>query len=52
MELSHVSTGTDSRAQPLSFEMGGEKITRVNIWAAAYLHGIQFVTESGRESPI
>lgn len=51
-ELSHVSNADEARAQTTDFEVGAEQIRQVNIWSAAYLHGIQFVTESGRESPM
>lgn len=50
-EIPHVSNDAEAKALPTDFEAGGEKIQRVKVWAAAYLHGIQFITESGRESP-
>lgn len=51
LEIPHVSSEESARAQPTDLEVCGETIRQVNVWAAAYLHGIQFVTQSGRESP-
>lgn len=50
-EIPHVWSEEEARAQPANFEVNGEKIHKVNVWAGAYLNGIQFVTGSGRESP-
>jgi len=50
-EIPHVSNYEDANALATDFDACGEKIQRVRVWAAAYLHGIQFVTETGRESP-
>jgi len=50
-ELPHVSDEEEAMTLASEFEGRGEKIQKVRVWAAAYLHGIQFVTETGRESP-
>ena len=50
-EIAHVSNYEDANALATDFDACGEKIQRVRVWAAAYLHGIQFVTETGRGSP-
>jgi hypothetical protein len=51
LEIPHVSDDEEARALASEFDGRGEKIQKVRVWAAAYLHGIQFVTETGRESP-
>lgn len=51
LEIPHVVNEQEARAQPTEFEANGERIQKINVWAGAYLHGIQFVTESGKESP-
>jgi len=50
-EIVHVSDEREALALATDFDACGKKIQIVRVWAAAYLHGIQFVTETGRESP-
>lgn len=50
-ELPHVESEEEARAQLADFNVDGERIVMVKVWAGAYLCGIQFVTQTGRESP-
>lgn len=49
----HVLTDQDALNQPTTWSLGqrGEKIVAVTVWAGDFLHGLQFHSESGKESP-
>lgn len=49
----HVLTNEEALNQPTTWDLGkrGEKLAAVTIWAGDYLHGLQFHSESGNDSP-
>lgn len=51
--VAHVLTDKEALAQPTSWDLGqqGEKLVAVTVWAGDYLHGIQFHSEGGKDSP-
>ncbi|CZT20359.1 uncharacterized protein RCC_06218 [Ramularia collo-cygni] len=50
---SHVSTDEEALHQPTTWDLGddGDTIDSVSVWAGEYLHGLQFHSKGGEDSP-